>query len=278
MAFSWGEEDRVEEMFDGLPEEDKEVVMSLHDQFVDGSGQADGQRSLDGVMRTNGYRTGDGFVLLTLLSRFNHSCSPNCEHSFDGDLSEMHVYASTDIAAGEELRTYWMELAAPTDERLALLREELGFTCRCPACVRSGAAAAASDGRRRRLRYLQECLEDLRVEGADADVERGLTLSERCSTCATRRASTRRHFGCRRTSTRTTCTPCWATASTPRRPVERRAASARCAGGPSTRTRGCFGPCAPTELLGHEREAVNRASLASAEKKEGAVCGSTVIR
>ncbi|CAK0833603.1 unnamed protein product [Prorocentrum cordatum] len=175
MAFSWGEEDRVEEMFDGLPEEDKEVVMSLHDQFVDGSGQADGQRSLDGVMRTNGYRTGDGFVLLTLLSRFNHSCSPNCEHSFDGDLSEMHVYASTDIAAGEELRTYWMELAAPTDERLALLREELGFTCRCPACVRSGAAAAASDGRRRRLRYLQECLEDLRVEGADADVERGLS-------------------------------------------------------------------------------------------------------
>ncbi|CAE8598821.1 unnamed protein product [Polarella glacialis] len=129
--------------------------MALQDSFA-----VSGQKTLAGIVRTNSFMRGDSAsdatdmqvqgVLYAELSRFNHSCAPNAEQSWDGKAGELQVYASRDIARGEELCLYYVDVRAPTLDRASLL-EVFGFRCACAACT---ATDAASDQRRTRIREL----------------------------------------------------------------------------------------------------------------------------
>ncbi|KAJ8607624.1 hypothetical protein CTAYLR_005775 [Chrysophaeum taylorii] len=94
------------------------------------------------IFETNGYPCGERAGVMFELSRFNHSCRPNCGHHWEGGFQ--FLYAIRDVARGEELTTNYVPLAQPRAAR----RAGLPFECRCAACE---PLDAASDARRIRI-------------------------------------------------------------------------------------------------------------------------------
>jgi len=157
----------LERQFSALDEETRESVLALHDSYM-----LDGEKSLEGIVRTNSYArnsdSADG-LLCPRCSRFNHSCSPNCEQSYNEEASEMRIYASSEIEAGTELCVFYTEVRQPRAERLQALQASFGFVCRCDAC---SAPSRESDDRRRRLLEIDEQVAAMAAE----DPERGIDM------------------------------------------------------------------------------------------------------
>eukprot|EP00929_Paragymnodinium_shiwhaense_P034426 TRINITY_DN18734_c0_g1_i1.p1 TRINITY_DN18734_c0_g1~~TRINITY_DN18734_c0_g1_i1.p1 ORF type:complete len:376 (+),score=70.86 TRINITY_DN18734_c0_g1_i1:60-1130(+) len=158
------------ERFKELPQESQDALMQLEDVFLrEATGE---EKSLPGILRTNSLSRGmssDGLVCKT-ISRMNHSCSPNCDWSWDEDAHEASVFASHDIAAGEELCIHYVELRATRSERQKMLRELYRFDCCCRACGADN--VVESDDRRAQMRRLLAQVEELTSQHA----ERGIRL------------------------------------------------------------------------------------------------------
>lgn len=72
------------------------------------------------------------------LQLFNHSCEPNLQLIFVG--GRVQLLSLRPISAGEELVYHYLRLPVQhysSIVRMTLDRRELGFGCRCPACVKS---------------------------------------------------------------------------------------------------------------------------------------------
>ncbi|XRA97281.1 histone-lysine N-trimethyltransferase SMYD5 [Pycnococcus provasolii] len=82
----------------------------------------------------------EGTALFALGSCMNHSCSPNVESRYDDIESPatVTVFATRDIAAGEEICHAYIEEEADVRVRRSSLRH-YGFTCMCPRCVAESA-------------------------------------------------------------------------------------------------------------------------------------------
>lgn len=110
-----------------------------------------------GIARTNAIGLSDESAgLFLLLSRFNHSCKPNVHNSWQEDRGVQVLKATRDISEGEELCISYLSflnLCAPTRERLGELSDRFGFDCLCEACSR---VQSESDWRRERLSQLCE--------------------------------------------------------------------------------------------------------------------------
>mmetsp|Transcript_60356 Transcript_60356/g.168642 ORF Transcript_60356/g.168642 Transcript_60356/m.168642 type:complete len:413 (+) Transcript_60356:58-1296(+) len=145
----------VQRQFDALPASAQEAVLRLEDVNMFG-----GQRTVPGIVGTNtvgcSSESFDGVVCET-CSRFNHSCIPNCEQTWDETTSKECIFASTDIKAGEELCISYVQPFISAKERSSILEESYKFRCACPAC---SSGSAGSDGRRERLRQLAEDIGD----------------------------------------------------------------------------------------------------------------------
>jgi len=170
LAFSNGDTAELkQQQFDHLPRHERDAVMGLYDNVA----AANAEATLEGIIQTNSYACdSDNFdmVVCPTISRFNHSCAPNCELSWDDELKEEHVYAATAIEPGEELCTYFIDIVAVAAERQQAARQRQGFECRCWLC--SQGPNPVSDQRRNQLQQLEE---QLAMEGAD-DPERGLEM------------------------------------------------------------------------------------------------------
>ena len=100
-----------------------------------------------GVVRSNAFTdasTGDNF-LFGLLSRANHSCAPNMARSFVGVRAKVTMLHAA--CSGDNLHISYLadaDLARPTAERRALLRERFNFFCECKRCGTAVGAGAAS--------------------------------------------------------------------------------------------------------------------------------------
>ena len=94
-----------------------------------------------------GYAAESAGIFL-LGSRFNSSCQPNVNNYWDGRLRKITFWATSDIAAGEELCICYINELAVREERQDRLQSAFGFVCRCVACSREGAELRASDERR----------------------------------------------------------------------------------------------------------------------------------
>lgn len=150
--------------FDQLIEAKQLEVMSLAD--------AREPKTLAGIIITNNYSLGLGAIyggIFLELSRFNHSCVPNCEESWNGDAQEMQVYATTTIEVGEEMCTYFVDPREPRQHRQQKLRDIYGFNCNCPACSNEDLMSE-----RRRVRLLK-IGGDIKASGA-RNPERGIAL------------------------------------------------------------------------------------------------------
>eukprot|EP00668_Euglena_longa_P046219 GGOE01061903.1.p1 GENE.GGOE01061903.1~~GGOE01061903.1.p1 ORF type:complete len:456 (+),score=94.56 GGOE01061903.1:55-1422(+) len=64
----------------------------------------------------------------------NHSCDPNC-HPNLGEGHTVTFKACRDIAAGEQLFSFYTDPSRPLEERRARLEEQYLFVCRCLRCM-----------------------------------------------------------------------------------------------------------------------------------------------
>ena len=97
-------------------------------------------RSL-GIFQTNAMRTsacGTSSVF-ALVSRINHSCSPNVLHCWNERHGELTLHAACDIELGTELSISYIPLATAAglshQARQARLRDSFGFCCECERCA-----------------------------------------------------------------------------------------------------------------------------------------------
>lgn len=134
----------VQTAFDGLSVAQQTAVMSLSScgQWLNADG---GKRTPHGIYQTNSFliRGGgqgeshaeDGALFLA-VARINHSCRPNVNHIWRWDLQKTLVFATRDIAVGEELlTTYGPSECLDTKGRRAFLAEHFSFDCMCEMCM-----------------------------------------------------------------------------------------------------------------------------------------------
>lgn len=101
---------------------------------------------------SNSYGSG----VYELSSRFNHSCTPNC-NQVDAGKGKMAVYSVRDVEAGEELTASYTDIDQPHEARQRHL-DHYGFVCDCPACDVGTAEGMLSETRRRRIWRLRQDL------------------------------------------------------------------------------------------------------------------------
>ncbi|POS69422.1 hypothetical protein DHEL01_v212184 [Diaporthe helianthi] len=91
--------------------------------------------------------------MFLVLSRFNHSCVPNCRiPSLGGKMDELTIQASRAVRPGQELTfTYDPIFQFLTAQQRAKL---LNFDCKCPACLSGTVFHQVSNTRRTLLRGL----------------------------------------------------------------------------------------------------------------------------
>ena len=90
------------------------------------------------------------------LSRANHSCSPSANYHFLLETFSGQIFATRDIAKGEEITVPYCDLLAPAKERQEYVRSAWNFTCTCETCSLPLARRADSDERRRKLSSLMQ--------------------------------------------------------------------------------------------------------------------------
>lgn len=78
--------------------------------------------------------------MFSCLCTMNHSCTPNCLVAYDtttaekmGGPAEACIFATKDIAPGEELTISYIDASLPLRERRELLAH-YGFECQCSKC------------------------------------------------------------------------------------------------------------------------------------------------
>lgn len=94
------------------------------------------EKTAEGVFRCNFWEmdVGEDGGVYADICRINHSCQPNCAHSFDTSAAHGEIHALRRIAAGDELTLTYVEARWPRAERREELAEKYGFICRCNAC------------------------------------------------------------------------------------------------------------------------------------------------
>lgn len=166
LRFSSGVPGFIESQWKGLSSNQRDKIMELHD--------VNGDKSLAGILRTNALSRGagsSGSVLCVTISRFNHSCSPNCQHAWDEAANVERVFACTDIKVGEELCIYYIDVCSPTDERQRELHARYGFECLCAPCANCD---FASDARRSMIKRLDQSI----MQAGMFDPRKGVAIVE----------------------------------------------------------------------------------------------------
>jgi len=148
-AFGSAAEESVRNQFHAHSALEKETIMALQ------TSRADTKATLHGIIKNNGVGVRSNIhdcALCVTISRFNHSCAPNCEHSWHETLGKVRLYATRDVLAGEELTYSYINPFLSRAQRLRQLQDHWGFTCACKACHPVNMAGlTVSDSRRVRV-------------------------------------------------------------------------------------------------------------------------------
>jgi hypothetical protein len=134
--------EEVARQFTLLPVSVQTAVKSLHQGSVNPEDAFLVRLFGDGILqfKYNSFGVGLGFEsggICVTASRFNHSCLPNCTHSFVPDHGLMVIGANQTIPVGAELTVTYTNAENHTEGFEAFqahLRATWGFTCSCRAC------------------------------------------------------------------------------------------------------------------------------------------------
>ena len=120
-----------------------------------------------GIFATNAIvTTGVNAGVCLEASRFNHSCSPNANYSFNSNTGEIRIYALGTIPRGEEIFVPYLHVHQIRQSRQANLRRRYHFTCACSICSLPDAESKKSDARRQRLKKLSEIISNFDFDSA----------------------------------------------------------------------------------------------------------------
>lgn len=156
---SWLES--MQNQFDALCAEEQDVVMSLCD-----SSAVDNTKTLGGIYDTNSIGCASSSyegVLCKTVSRFNHSCLPNCEQFWDESTGFEKLFAAKDISKGEELCISYVEPFLTAAQRRQVFQDRYAF--QLPPASNEN----ESDNRRERLEELVSSFS----RGCSPDAEKG---------------------------------------------------------------------------------------------------------
>lgn len=84
------------------------------------------------------------FAVIPEAARINHDCSPNAEYVFGPTKLTLHVYASREIATGEEITISYTDPFTHHATRQGHL-SSFGFTCTCRRCSNAETSDQALD-------------------------------------------------------------------------------------------------------------------------------------
>lgn len=115
------------------------------------------------------------------VARFNHSCLPNAEASWNGFTNTFDLYAICDIKADEEIMWSYItgSSCVPRSYRQFLQFMNWRFQCACGACQpRTEEDGLRSDARRERMYLLRKKLHDFEIGrlGMGSVEQRGIPL------------------------------------------------------------------------------------------------------
>jgi len=133
--------------------------------------------SIDGIWRTNNFalgpsgpKTNNGLFLQ--ISRFNHSCQPLAEFSWNPVRKKQEVRVVRPIMRGTEITvSYFSHLVAAQDRlsRKKYLETFYGFPCDCAACSLAGQEGEDDDRERAKVVELAERIEGLLYDEESED-------------------------------------------------------------------------------------------------------------
>lgn len=157
-----------------------------------------GGHRVNDILMTNGFQVVLGgpdshhYGNYPEISRLNHDCRPNMAYYIDSDFVH-RTRAVRKIVPGEELTVTYLDPFQDRDARKRRAHKAWGFDCQCLQCSLPDALADASDARLRRIRVLEERMENLkkhltmddirelmklyRVERLETKLAGGLTLA-----------------------------------------------------------------------------------------------------
>ncbi|KAF7297891.1 SET domain-containing protein [Mycena chlorophos] len=139
-----------------MTEERRRVFFELYN-----GDRESGSGPIMGVVQTNGIglrdlqpgvggKLGAYVAVCEMISRLNHSCSPNTQPIFSRTQFAYNLYAVRDVAEGEELTWQYTPTLQPQAER-AEACAAYGFICDCPFCTADPERIAQSDARRQAI-------------------------------------------------------------------------------------------------------------------------------
>jgi hypothetical protein len=97
--------------------------------------------------------------MFPIISRINHDCRPNTQHTWNSSIKQETIHAIRDIKAGEEI-TISYNLGGPRQLRRERMKEEFKFDCACSLCAPPVEGLQESDDREIRMQLLDDAIGD----------------------------------------------------------------------------------------------------------------------
>ncbi|KAJ3180898.1 hypothetical protein HDU87_001542 [Geranomyces variabilis] len=160
----------IEQLASKLPQPAKDDYFSLSSSHVDYPVVA------ENIWYTNSLDMGDfkdRIGIFLVISRFNHSCTPNALFHWSETLNRQVVYNIKPIAKGQEIEVAYISVMSPPTTRQNALKKNFNFVCHCTACSLPCKELEISASRR------SECVAI--AQRIDTQLDRGKPLVALCS-------------------------------------------------------------------------------------------------
>lgn len=96
--------------------------------------------TLLGIWKANCFPLDSGMEgVFPISSNLNHSCSPNCRVSWNSERKTLNLVATQPLKVGDQITICYDHdkvYELPVEKRQQYLRENYGFDCRCPRCIK----------------------------------------------------------------------------------------------------------------------------------------------
>jgi hypothetical protein len=149
-------EKEIERKLNLLSQDDRRAFRYLHNSTPGDS------YPLTGIVKTNALSLGSGSSvsgIFPIISRINHSCRPNTQHTWNSSTKHETIHAIRDIKKGEEI-TISYNLGGSSQPRMQRLKGSYGFDCTCDLCSLTDEALEISDARQLRMQFLDNAIGD----------------------------------------------------------------------------------------------------------------------
>lgn len=130
--------------------------------------------SVVSIFQTNCMEMDDGAAVFPHAARFNHSCKPNANFSWNPNIEKETIHIINDVKKDEEITLSYCDMTHDKKQRAWELKH-YGFSCDCPACADDEddpeSYAYKSAERRFRIAELERATKHFRGQHLDEGIE-----------------------------------------------------------------------------------------------------------